>query len=249
MKFILDLGNTLNKVAIYKANELDLLRTFAKNEFEEIEEFLKKYSSNENGRSKTNHAILSSVVNYPDSFRKFLNENFKFIELTEKTTVPVINKYKTISTLGKDRLAAIVGANHIFPENNLLVIDCGTCVTYDIITKKGEYLGGGISPGISMRFRALHNFTDNLPLMSYKNFSELIGNTTEKSILSGVINGTIAEMEGIIERYQNNFNELKIILSGGDVNYFDKMLKNNIFAVPNLVLFGLNIILDYNVGP
>jgi len=99
-----------------------------------------------------------------------------------------------------------------------------------------------------MRFKALHNFTDKLPLMSSTNFSELIGTTTEESILSGVLNGVVTEIEGIIQRYQKKFAELEIILSGGDINYFDKTLKNNIFAVPNLVLLGLNVILDYNVG-
>ena len=99
-----------------------------------------------------------------------------------------------------------------------------------------------------MRFKALHNFTDKLPLMSYINPSKLIGTTTEESILSGVLNGVVAELEGIIQSYQEKFTELQVVLSGGDINYFDKRLKNNIFAVPNLVLLGLNVILNHNVG-
>ncbi|MCD4681040.1 MAG: type III pantothenate kinase [Bacteroidales bacterium] len=248
MKIILDFGNTLKKIAIFENNEIENLKIIEKENYSKIEAYLSKNVRNNSNLSKVIPAILSSVINYPDSFRRFMVENFNFIELTEKTPIPVINKYKTESTLGKDRLAAIIGANHIFPKNNVLSIDCGTCITYDLITKSGEYLGGGISPGIAMRFKALHNFTDKLPLMSSTNFSELIGTTTEESILSGVLNGVVTEIEGIIQRYQKKFAELEIILSGGDINYFDKTLKNNIFAVPNLVLLGLNVILDYNVG-
>ncbi len=248
MKLVLDFGNTLQKIALFKSGELENIKTFEKAKFSEVEAYLSKYRNDENS-SKAIPAILSTVINYPESFRNFMSENFYFIELSEYTPVPINNKYKTVSTLGKDRLAAIVGANNLFPESNVLAIDCGTCITFDLITQNGEYLGGAISPGISMRFKALHTFTDKLPLMSYTNFSELIGATTEESILSGVLNGVVSELEGIIQKYQDNFPDLKIILSGGDINYFDKRLKNNIFAVPNLVLLGLNVILNHNVEP
>lgn len=249
MKLILDFGNTFQKIAVFENHELESLKIFEKQDFSKIEAYLTKNVQGDRKISKTIPAILSSVISYPASFRRFMSENYNFIELNENTTVPINNKYKTTSTLGKDRLAAIVGANHLFPGSNVLAIDCGTCITFDLITKSGEYLGGGISPGISMRFKALHNFTDKLPLMSNTNFSELIGTTTEESILSGVLNGAVAELEGIIQKYKNKFPELNIVLSGGDFNYFDKRLKNNIFAVPNLVLLGLNKILDQNVEP
>jgi len=249
MKLILDFGNTLQKIASFKNGELEKLKIFEKAKFGNIEAYISSNFLNKSINSKSIPAILSSVIKYPDSFGNFMSENFNFIELNENTAVPIINKYKTSETLGKDRLAAIVGANHLFPDRNTLAIDCGTCITFDLITEKGEYLGGSISPGIAMRFKALHNFTDKLPLMSYTNFDGLIGATTEESILSGVLNGVVSELEGIIIKYQNKFPDLKVILSGGDINYFDKRLKNNIFAVPNLVLLGLNVILNYNVGP
>jgi len=247
MHLILDLGNTLQKIAIFKSGKLESIKTFEKVNFSELVAYISDCIQDENGSIKI-PAILSSVINYPESFKQFMSENFFFIELNENTPVPIINKYKTASTLGNDRLAAIVGANNLFPNSNVLSIDCGTCITFDLLTENGEYLGGAISPGISMRFKALNTFTDKLPLMSYTNFSELIGTTTEESILSGVQNGVVSELEGIIQNYQSKFPDLKVILSGGDINYFDKRLKNNIFAVPNLVLQGLNVILNYNVG-
>lgn len=246
MRLVLDFGNTLIKIASFNAGEIEKIKVFENKDFNLITKYLAQISGDNNDKIP---AILSSVINYPKSFKAFMESYFDFLELDPKTKIPIINKYQSPETLGKDRLAAIVGANHLFPESDVLSIDCGSCITYDIITQAGEYLGGGISPGIKMRFKALHTFTDKLPLMSYTNYAELTGTNTEESILSGVLNGVIAEIDGIIEKYQNKFNDLTTILSGGDMNYFDKRLKNNIFAIPNLVLFGLNVILDYNVGP
>lgn len=239
MKLIIDFGNTLKKIAIFNKDEIVELQVYEQFSTKQLSEIINSYKNIES-------AIISSVINYPLSLKKFLNNNFNFIELTENTPVPVINKYKTPETLGKDRLAAVVAANHMYPDENLLVIDAGTCITYDFINSKKEYFGGGISPGISMRFQSLHNFTDKLPLLKMKYYDTLIGCTTEDSIYSGVIIGVIAEIEGIIEKYKKKYSSLKIIFSGGDIKYFDKRLKNNIFALPNIVLLGLNVILDFN---
>ena len=133
------------------------------------------------------------------------------------------------------------------PETDILVIDAGTAITYDIITAEGNYLGGGISPGITMRYKALHTFTGRLPLLDYYEDAQLIGDDTASSIHSGVLNGALAEMEGIIQSYQLVYPALKIILTGGDHNYFDKRLKIKTFAAPNLVLEGLNLILIFNI--
>jgi type III pantothenate kinase len=168
------------------------------------------------------------------------------MELSALTNIPVTNFYKTPDTLGKDRLAGIVAAHSLYVKENVLVIDAGTCITYDLITTKGEYYGGSISPGLNMRFKALHTFTEKLPLVSLLNFEELIGTDTNTSILSGVINGLIAETDAIIERYKELYSALKIIICGGDAQFLVDRLKNSIFAVPELVLIGLNEILDYN---
>jgi len=130
----------------------------------------------------------------------------------------------------------------------VLVVCAGTALTCDFINHKGEYLGGSISPGMQMRFNALHTFTDKLPLLTYEEPAALIGFDTRMSILSGVINGIIAEIEGIAHGYQAEYPGLKIILSGGDLNYFVKWLKISIFALPNIVIHGLQQILTFNVN-
>ncbi len=238
MKLILDFGNTFRKIALFKGKDIvdqSLLDEFSNSH---IEKFI--------GDRKVSSSIISSVINYPKSLKTFLQNKYNLIELDAKTHVPVINKYIRPETLGKDRLAAIVGAYSLFPKKNVLVIDAGTCITYDILNSDNEYLGGSISPGIEMRFKSLHNFTDKLPLLELKNFAKLIGDDTETSILSGVINGVLAETSGIIKKYNEIYNDLNIILCGGDCNFFDKTLKNSIFAVPKIVLLGLNEILDFN---
>jgi type III pantothenate kinase len=149
--------------------------------------------------------------------------------------------------LENDRLAAAIAGATLYPGSNVLVIQAGTCITYEFINAQGEYIGGAISPGIQMRYKAMNTFTGKLPLIEHKKFDGLIGQTTEESILSGVNNGILAEVDGIINAYKSQYPDLTIILSGGDADFFVKQLKNSIFAVPNIVLKGLNIILDFNV--
>jgi type III pantothenate kinase len=190
--------------------------------------------------------ILSSVSNHPSELENILAQTGKFILLDAETPVPVINLYKTPQSLGKDRIAAVTGAWSLFPGKNILVIDAGTCITYDFLTKNGEYLGGGISPGIRMRFRAMHTFTGKLPLIEPGDFDELIGRSTDESLLSGVNNGVTAEIRELIRLYTDKFDELMVVITGGDHQFLHNKLKINIFAVPDLVLLGLNEIFDYN---
>ena len=140
----------------------------------------------------------------------------------------------------------LLGAGALFPNKNVLTIDSGTCITYDILTKDGVYLGGSISPGLNMRFKSLHKQTSKLPLVSLTTEHPLVGDSTESAITSGVINGMICEIDGIIDRYKTDYSDLQIILTGGDAKFFDKELKNSIFAAPDLVLTGLNELLNYN---
>lgn len=248
MKLAIDIGNTRIKTGLFEAGILldkQVLDDFTAHQLSE----LIQYFNNRNPElSHVNQVIVSSVKDYSVEIKDFLNNRFRFIELDYQLPLPIKLNYTTIPTLGKDRIALAVAADGMFPNQNVLVIDAGTCITYDFINANKEYLGGGISPGILMRFKALHTFTDKLPLVSHVDKADLIGDSTEGSIRSGVINGTIAEVNGIIENYRQLFPDLKIILSGGDTYYFDKNLKYNIFANSNLVLEGLNMILDYNVG-
>ena len=246
MKLIIDFGNTLIKLALF--DERDLINIWFQEKLhpDKVTNFIIDFIAKLPKKQKPHSIIISSVVDIPASLSEYLNENFTFIELTSSTPVPLINKYKTPESLGKDRLATVVGAGNLYPGKNILVIEAGTCITYDFLNSENEYLGGGISPGVEMRFKSLHNFTDKLPFVNKRECNSLIGQTTEESILSGILNGVTDEIDGIITRYLGNYEKLTIILSGGDIKYFDKRLKNNIFAVPNLVLMGLNVILDYN---
>ncbi|MCD4747394.1 MAG: type III pantothenate kinase [Bacteroidales bacterium] len=247
MKIVIDFGNTLKKIALFKEKKIVDIKSFKQINLKQLKSVIEEFETSLVSEDKIDAAIISSVINYPVSFKKYLKSKFKFTELSDKTPVPIINKYKTPETLGKDRLAAVVAANDYFPDENILVIDAGTCITYDFINSQNEYIGGGISPGISIRLQSLHNFTDNLPLLKSKDNVQLIGKTTEESILSGVLNGVLAEIQGVIELYKKEFFPVRIIFSGGDINYFVRKLKNDIFAIPNIVLNGLNVILDYNV--
>jgi type III pantothenate kinase len=191
-------------------------------------------------------AIISAVRDYSPSLKEYLQSRFHFIELDENTPLPIKNNYQSPLTLGKDRLAAAVAANDMFRDQHILIIDAGTCITYDFIDNTNAFIGGGISPGITMRFKALHTFTGKLPLVTIEDFEKLIGQSTSESILSGVLNGVLAEVNGILHKYRERYPDIRIILTGGDAKYFDKRLKYNIFVFPNLVLSGLNIILDSN---
>jgi len=238
-RLVIDFGNTLAKVAVFQNDDLIHLEKTSLLSTEFLEQIKHDF--------RPVSAIISTVIEVPASIRQYLEAHFRFYELTHHTILPISNLYKSPETLGKDRLAAVVGASALFPQQDCLVIDAGTCITYDFIDKNACYYGGAISPGISLRFKALHNFTSKLPLVSYKNFESLTGATTEESILSGVLNGTTAELKCIISEYCSIYPKIKVVLTGGDFNYFDKKLKSNIFAVPNLVLIGLNVILDFNV--
>jgi len=239
-RLIIDFGNTLTKAAIFQGNQLTELMTSATISIDQIEALKNKYNPR--------HAIISSVIYIPDEIVDYLKKNFVFIQLDHNTPIPIINLYKTPETLGKDRLAMVVAANHLFPAKNCLVIGAGTCITYDFINHLSNYYGGAISPGLSLRFKALHNFTSKLPLVSFKENIEITGTTTEESILSGVCKGASAEIEGIINEYRALYDDLQVILTGGDMKYFSKTLKIRIFAAANLVLTGLNVILDFNVN-
>jgi type III pantothenate kinase len=240
MNLAIDIGNTLVKLAIFENDRMTGLQVLEKISVKELQHFTQSHSG-------IGASILASVMDFPPEIEEYLRKSFRFLHFDAKTPVPLTSTYITPETLGPDRLAAAVAAHSLIPSNNLLVINTGTAITYDLISVDGLHHGGAISPGILMRFKALHTFTGRLPLMDKIIDIPLIGQSTTDSILSGVLNGALAEVDGIIERYNQQYPGLKTILSGGDNNYFDKRLKNKTFAIPNLVLTGLNIILEYNL--
>lgn len=238
-RLVLDFGNTLRKVAVFKNFELIEFKSTSGDVIQIIEELRGLYP-------EMKSAILSSVVKIDLHLMSYLKINFKFLYFDHQISVPIKNAYETPETLGRDRLAAAVGAFMQFPKENVLVIDAGSSITYELISSEGEYLGGAISLGVQMRARALNHFTDQLPLVKVPLTLSIIGKSTETCLQSGVLNGAVAEMNGMIESFSQIYQPLRIILTGGDAYYFEKRLNYNIFASENLVLTGLNYILNYN---
>lgn len=241
MKLVIDIGNSFVKIAVFDQDEMIGLQVKEKINTLHIQNILAEYNN-------INAAILSNVRNSDKQISELLNNQIYFIELSHTTPIPFKNIYQTPATLGKDRIAAVAAASKMFKGENVLVINAGTCITYDLLTSENEYIGGAISPGLIMRYKALHHFTGKLPLVEAQlnNKAELVGTNTDNSIISGVQNAIVFEVDGMIEQYSSLYPNLKVILSGGDYFYFDKFLKSNIFATPNIVLKGLKEILDFN---
>lgn len=240
MNLIVDVGNSLVKSAVFQQDKY--LKTF----WASLEEFPKKFHEIKKEYPEIRFSILASVVKNTAYIQKVLKNETQLFVLGEKIHLPFTNKYATPKTLGKDRIALVAAGAKQFKDKNLLVIDAGTCITFDFKNDKNEYLGGAISPGIEMRFKALHNFTDNLPFVEFMGEAHLIGDSTHNSILSGVVNGVVAEIDGLVDRYKTENKYLTVILTGGNAQFLLKRVKNSIFANPNFLLEGLNYILESN---
>lgn len=240
INLVIDIGNTRTKLALF--NQHDLMFSVP------IEQLTVNHLQMlKDEHIQLNQAILSSVKPVDEELIRFLSKNFQlFIELDQHTPLPIENLYKTPETLGKDRIAAAVGANELFPGQNVLIIDAGTAITYDVVSEKNEFLGGNISPGLQMRFKALNQFTGKLPLINYSDELQLIGRNTEDAIRAGVQNGILYEIERTIETFNRNYENLQIVMTGGDSIFFDKKLNYSIFVHFNLTLIGLNRILEHN---
>lgn len=192
------------------------------------------------------HLIGASVAQPAAEVLARLPHTGRLLVLNPSTPLPVRNLYQTPQTLGADRLAGVIGASYLFPGQDCLVIDAGTCITYDLVDKESRYHGGSISPGIDMKFKALHTFTGRLPLTERTEESVFTGQNTRESIQSGVLIGTVAEVEGFISLYRQRYPSLTTVLCGGDASFFDTKLKAPIFVIPELVLIGLYRILEHN---
>lgn len=239
MNLILDIGNTRTKIGVFKGHRLIKKIIWDQWTFTDVKELLEQ--------RKITHIALSTVKRLPKRMDNFFQKHFYYINLDALTPLPIHNHYRTPETLGKDRLAAVVGAIAEYPDQHNLVIDAGTCIKYDLITATGDYYGGSITPGIAMRFQAMHHFTAKLPLIKRGKSRQLIGTDTTTALQTGVQIGTLAEAEGFIRRYEDIYGEINVILTGGDAVFFAKKLKTRIFVNQNLVLKGLNKILNHNV--
>jgi len=241
MNLVLDLGNSYGKIAVCDHDQVVEAVSYEKITSKEISYFHIRYKG-------LKGVIISSVVNYSREIIDYLSNLYDTcIELNHSTPTPLVNRYLTPETLGYDRIAAAVGANTIYPGKNVLVIDAGTAITYDIVTSKGEFLGGNISQGVEIRFKSLNKYTTRLPhLERPEEVPPLVGSSTGEAIQSGIINGLLFEMDGFIEAISQKYPKLQVVLTGGDANYFVGKLKNSIFVDPNLNLIGLNRILEHN---
>jgi type III pantothenate kinase len=240
MNLIIDIGNTRAKLAVFSNNKVIYKkRTSQKELLDSIDKILLKYKNIDKG-------IISSVGKLTLSNTKGLKSKINLIELNHKLKFPFNNLYKTPKTLGVDRLALVSASVKDFKNYNVLIIDAGTCITYDFITYENNYLGGAISPGLYTRYKSLNNLTANLPLLKPKSIKNITGNSTNQSIHSGVVNGVLFEIDGVIEEYDKKYEDLTVILTGGDSKFLSKQLKNSIFANSNFLLEGLNYILEYN---
>ncbi|MGL4585260.1 MAG: type III pantothenate kinase [Flavobacterium sp.] len=241
MILAIDIGNTRTKIAIF---EKDTLQDVLFIELKTIEKTLENIFKKNSIKPKT---ILSSVGKLQNETLLWLQQNTEVIEITHQTNFPFRNLYTTPTTLGIDRMVLAAGAVLQFPKNNRLIIDAGTCITYEFVNDKDEYLGGAISPGLLLRYKALNHYTAKLPLLAPEDIDYLIGDQTDRSIHSGVINGITQEIEGIIAQYKLLYPDLKIILTGGDTLFLVKRLKNVIFANPNFLLESLNNLYQYTI--
>ncbi len=229
----IDIGNTKIKSGIFRNNSLIEL-IFG------LDELLEKISR----QYQIKNCIISSTrKTIPQNIKKikYITENF--IILSDKINLPIKIDYSTPKTLGRDRIAAAIGANSLFPNQNCIVIDAGTCITYDFVDKKNIFRGGNISPGIYMRLKAMHDYTSNLPLVDLVVNDNILGKSTEEALQNGAIRGTFLEISSFIQLILDKYGSSNVIFTGGDAKYFVNYFKSAIFADQNLVLVGLNEII------
>jgi type III pantothenate kinase len=240
LNLIVEQGNSATKIAVFSEGEMVFSSVYKDfNESDWI--YLLNLYPLKNG-------ILSTVTEAKKELIACLNDRLqRFFFFDERVLLPIDIRCQRPETLGTDRIAAAVGARFLKPATDLLVIDTGTAVTYELVTAQGIYSGGNISPGLTTRFRALNLFTRRLPLVNEQEAIPLLGTSTETAILAGVVHGMVFEMDGFIDALRKQYPDIFVFLTGGHSVYFEKRLKNTIFAVVNLVLIGLNRILEYNV--
>ncbi|HEX8060564.1 MAG TPA: type III pantothenate kinase [Cyclobacteriaceae bacterium] len=236
MNLIVDIGNTRIKAAVFNESILVEKHTFL--EVGRFKEFLKDKAYDRSMISSVRSDDREIVAHIPSPK----------IQLTSSLDLPIKVNYDTPKTLGVDRIAAACGAFELFPGSDCLVIDMGTCITYDFLSSKGVFEGGAIAPGVKMRFAAMNHFTSRLPLVDPVADAMLTGKSTATSMQSGVINGILEEIKGFISRYQSHYPGLKTVACGGDLVFFENSIKPSIFAAPELVLTGLNRILLHHIN-
>lgn len=242
MLLAIDVGNTRIKAAVFEWDTFVLDAVFDKKEaVEKLENIFRQYPV-------ITKATLSRVGFLDETVLEWLEKRVELYKITSDSSMPFENRYETPKTLGVDRMVLAAGAVFKYPKQNRLIIDSGTCITYDFVDADDNYLGGAISPGFRLRYEALHNYTAKLPLLTLESPEGFIGDSTKQAIHSGVVNGVLQEIDGFIERYREQYQVLTVILTGGDTDFLAKRVKNTIFANPNFLLESLNHLYQYTIN-
>jgi len=241
---VIDIGNTNSKIAVFDDQVLVFFQSLSQIDNDQLEVLIKTYD--------IVNCTLSSVKQDVSEVIALLQKFTNYIAFTTQINTGVTNNYKTPSTLGQDRWAKVIAAHHAYPHQNCLIIDAGTCITYDFLNNTGEYYGGSISLGINMRFKALNYYTGKLPLIEWDKETQNIpsGTDTHTAITNGVLQGVINEVEGFIGINAHKNKDIKVVITGGDATFLLEQLKNSIFAPqiihdPYLVLKGLNEVIAF----
>ena len=240
MNLIVDIGNSSVKLAVFEKQVLTFLHREKANDLERsVLKILNRFHNIE-------QIFVASVAAFDSSHFSKIFSAHKVFFLNSKTKFPFKNLYQTPETLGQDRVGLVAAAVCKYPNQNVLIIDAGTCITYDFIDAKSNYYGGAISPGMQIRYKSLYENTNRLPLLEPIIPSNFIGNSTQSAIHSGVVFGVVNEIEGVVTSYKSKYSDLTVILSGGDANFLCKQFKISIFVFSNFLLEGLNFLLEYN---
>jgi len=239
MNLVVDFGNTRVKTALFKGADMLSHKTY-----NNVSELIKDKSFYEAAQN----IIICTVTAHHTEFINSLQNGPHIFLYEASMPIPLKNLYNSVSTLGSDRIAASVGSFCFYPGENVLTIDAGTCIKYNFVNAKNEFIGGAISPGLNMRLKAMNHYTGRLPLVPIDlNYEKLTGTNTNESILSGALIGAVAEVDSMITRYMETHKNLRVVMAGGDSDYLCKQLKNRFFAHPYIVLYGLNKILNFNL--
>ena len=243
INLVIDVGNSNSKIAIFQGRELVFYEVVQRTDAVFLKEVI--------GRFSVNCSILSTVRDEDKAILEILKSETRYVAFSTEKNTGILNNYLSKATLGLDRWANVIAAHRLYPQEDCLIIDAGTCITYDLLQRDSNYEGGSISPGIRMRFKALNHYTGKLPLVDWDEQGEIPeGKDTKSAILSGVLQGVINEIEGFITRQHKINQGLKVLITGGDAPFLWKQLKNSIFAPqiindPYLVLKGLNEVIAF----
>lgn len=239
MNLCVDIGNTRVKIGLFQEKMLKRQLVWTDCTAGQLIEL--------GNQEAVKNVLFSSVAEQGASLATALGAHFRTQELSTATALPFKNLYSTPHSLGKDRLAAVAGAQALFPGENCLVVDCGTCIKYDMLSSDNIYYGGNIAPGANMRIQAMHQFTARLPEVPMEMPIDFTGHSTETALQNGALRGASLEIEGFVRLFEQKYPPLRVVLTGGDATFFQGFLTvSNLSIIPDLTLHGLNNILIFN---